>query len=408
MPVRDKLPRIALGLAEVNHPDVDPARLVRRVRGGDGLALRAVGDELVALYALPRAGELVIGSGRDADVRIDDASIARRHALLSLGARTRIKDLGAGTRVFDRAVDAGEWTDVWPGDVIDIGQVMLIPMRGDAPVTYGDDAMARAERLLERIAPCDLGVLIEGETGVGKEVFAERLHARSRRVAGPFLRTSCRGAVPALLERELFGEDAAIARAAGGTLFLDQIGELPLALQARLLASLRDVRIIAATDRDLRAEVTAGRFRQDLYYRLNGVTLHVPPLRERPAEIGKLASAFLAEATRRTGRALELTPDAIARLEQHRWPGNIRELKNVLDSAALIAPADVVDAAHLSLRPAPIEPAAPNVDELEKQRIVAALEACGGNQTRAAHTLGISRGTLLARIKLYGIKRPRS
>jgi two-component system response regulator AtoC len=383
----------------VNNSDVDPARLVRRVRGGDGLALRAVGDALVALYALPRSGEVVIGSGRDADVRIDDASIARRHALLSLGTRTRIKDLGAGTRVADRALEAGEWIDLWPGDVIDVGQVMLIAMRGEAPVVHGGDAMARAERLLERVAPTDLGVVIEGETGVGKEVFAERLHARSRRAAGPFLRTNCRGAAPALLEREL-GD--LIARAAGGSLFLDQIGELPTGLQARLLGALRDVRVITATDRDLHAEVAAGRFRRDLHYQLNGVTLHVPPLRERAAEIGKLARAFLA----RTGRGL--TPEAIARLEQHRWPGNIRELKNVLDSAALIAPTDVVDAEHLSLRPAPAEPAAPGVDEQERQRIVAALEACGGNQTRAAHTLGISRGTLLARIKLYGIKRPRS
>jgi DNA-binding NtrC family response regulator len=384
----------------VDNPDVDPARLVRRVRGGDGLALRVVGDALVALYALPRSGELVIGSGRDADVRIDDASIARRHALLSLGTRTRIKDLGAGTLVADRALEAGEWIDMWPGDVIDIGQVMLIAMRGEAPVVHGGDAMARAERLLERVAPTDLCVVIEGETGVGKEVFAERMHARSRRAAGPFLRTNCRGAAPALLERELFGD--LIARAAGGSLFLDQIGELPLGLQARLLRALHDVRVITATDRDLQAEVAAGRFRRDLYYHLNGVTLHVPPLRERAAEIGNLARAFLA------GRALQLTPEAVARLEQHRWPGNIRELKNVLDSAALKAPADVVDAEHLSLRPAAIEPAAPGVDELEKQRIIAALEACGGNQTRAAHTLGISRGTLLARIKLYGIKRPRS
>jgi len=406
MTPRDKLPRAALRLEEVNL-DVDPARLVRRVRGGDGIALRVVGEGLVALYALPRSGEVVIGSGRDADVRIDDASIARRHALLSLGARTRIKDLGAGTRIADRAVETTEWTDVWPGDVIDIGQVMAIAMRGEGPAARGGDAMARAERLLERIAPTDLAVVIEGEIGVGKEVFAERLHARSRRAAGPFLRASCRGAIPASLERELFGDGGLFARAAGGTVFLDQIGELPLELQARLPGALRGVRVITATDRDLHADVSSGRFRRELYYRLDGVTLYVPPLRERTAEIDKLARALLAEASRRSGRALQLTPDAIARLAQHRWPGNIRELKNVLDSAALLAPADVVDAEHLALRPAPAEPAPPGVDELEKQRIIAALEACGGNQTRAAETLGISRGTLLARLKQFGIRRPR-
>ncbi|MGE5185233.1 MAG: sigma 54-interacting transcriptional regulator [Acidobacteriota bacterium] len=425
---------------------IDAVTLARKVRSGEGYSLRVVGDGLVELFALPRAGDVVIGRGGEADVRIEDASISRKHALLSLGLRVRIKDLGstAGTRVADRSLEPGEWADVSLGEVIDLGSVVLILMRGEAPPpppAKTGDAMARAERLLERVAPGDISVLIQGETGVGKEVFAERLHARSKRAGKPLLRLNCGGFTETLLDSELFGHEKGaftgadrakpglLENADGGSVFLDEIGELPLGLQARLLRVLQDkkvqrigalepraidVRFIAATNRDVAAEIAAGRFRQDLYYRLNGVTLYIPPLRERTAEIAQLARGFLAEASRATGRALHLTPAALARLEQHRWPGNIRELKNVIDRAALIATGDEIDVEHLSL-PDAGEPPRPSggslhadVDALEKQRIVEALEACGGNQTRAAQRLGISRGTLLARLKQYGIKRPRS
>jgi DNA-binding NtrC family response regulator len=365
--------------------------------------LRVVGEGVLALFPLPEAGEVSIGRGSGANLQIDAPSIAREHARLSIGARVRIKAL-APTRVGDRAVAPGAWSDVAPGDVIDVGEVMLILLRREAGTAKDGDAMARAERLLERIAPYELGVLIHGETGVGKEVFAERLHARSPRAARPLLRASCGGFTDAQLESALFDR---LGSARGGTVFLDEVGELSPALQARLLRALKDraidVRWIAATSRDLHAAVAAGRFERELLDVLAGVTLEIPPLRERAEDIAKLARAFLAEASRRSGRALRLTHSAIARLEQHRWPGNVRELKNAIDSAALIAQGDQVDAAHLAIH-AP----APDVDAREKQRIVAALEACGGNQTRAATALGISRGTLLARIKQYGIKRPRS
>jgi transcriptional regulator with PAS, ATPase and Fis domain len=301
--------------------------------------------------------------------------------------------------------------------------------RNAVTLARGGDAMARAEQLLGRVAPSDISVLIQGETGVGKEVFAERLHAKSRRAERPLLRLHCGGFTETLLDTELFGhaKPGLLENADGGSVFLDEIGELPLGLQARLVRVLQDrevlrigalepraidVRFIAATNRDLVAEVAAGRFRQDLYARLNGVTIHIPPLRDRPGEIAALAHEFLADASRATGRALRLSPAALARLAQHRWPGNIRELENVIDSAALIAPGDEIDVEHLAIHHMTEPPTSgslhADVDALEKQRILEALDAVGGNQTRAAQALGISRGTLLARLKQYGIKRPRS
>jgi two-component system response regulator AtoC len=425
--------------------EVDAVTLARKVRGGEGFSLRVVGEGLVELFALPKVGDVVIGRGQEADVRIEDASISRKHAMLSLGLHVRIKDLGSanGTRVADRALEPGEWAEVTPGEVIDLGSVVLILMRGAAEVPraedtlHGSDAMARAERLLGRVAPGDIAVLITGETGVGKEVFAERLHGASRRASKPLLRLNCGGFTETLLDSELFGHEKGaftgadrakpglLESANGGSVFLDEIGELPLALQARLLRVLQDkkvqrvgalepraidVRFISATNRDLTSEVAAGRFRQDLYYRLNGVTLYIPPLRERTAELPVLAKKFLADASAQAGRSLRLAPEALARLAAHDWPGNIRELKNVIESAALICPDDEIGVEHLQLaEPRPQAPSlASDIDALEKQRILQVLDECGGNQTRAAQKLGISRGTLLSRLKQYGIRRPRS
>jgi two-component system, NtrC family, response regulator AtoC len=438
-----------LSNAEVSNPrgPSEIATLPATRRPGDGLSLRIVSEHGVQVVPLPAVGDLVIGRGAEADLRVDDGSISRRHAVLSIGPIVRIQDLASanGVRVADRALGKDEWAELVPGTVIDLGSVMLILMRGDGRQSQevsgagAQDAMTRAEQLIDRVAPGEIAILIQGETGVGKEVVAERIHAKSKRANKPLLRLNCGGFTETLLDSELFGHEKGaftgadkakpglLENAHGGTVFLDEIGELPMSLQARLLRVLQDkkvqrigalepraidVRFLSATNRDLTAEVSAGRFRQDLYYRLDGVTIWIPPLRERIGEIRSLTATFLAEASKQRGRPLHLSRDAQNRLEQHPWPGNIRELRNVIERAALLSHGDEITVEHLRLQQAPDAASGSgslksDVESLERRRILEALESCGGNQTRAAEKLGISRGTLLTRLKQYGITRPR-
>ncbi len=327
---------------------------------------------------------------------------------------------------------------------------------------------------LARVADSTMSVLILGETGVGKEVCAEALHRQSSRAAQKLLRLNCAALSETLLESELFGyERGAFTGAAkskpglletaqGGTVFLDEIGEIPSSTQVKLLRVLEerkvqrigaleprdiDVRFVSATNRDLEVEVRAGRFRQDLLFRLNTFTLHIPPLRQRVPEILPLATEFLARARADLGHrdAPPLSAAVVATLERYAWPGNIRELRNVMERAAVLAgggpnvlehlPLDKMNATVVPSLPslrasAPadngaldldalptgrIEPPArrptdslhDEVRELERDRIVSALDECAGNQTQAAKRLGISRGTLIKRLDAYGIPRPR-
>ena len=314
----------------------------------------------------------------------------------------------------------------------------------DAPPTAMDEVRA----LVAQAATTDLSVLITGETGVGKELCAEMIHRLSPRAAKPFVKLNCSVFVESLIESELFGHErgaftgAVAARAGlletgdGGTVFLDEIGELPLPVQAKLLRVLEervvrrvgsstgktlDVLFVCATNRSLVDEVDAGRFRRDLYYRINGVSIAIPALRERTTEIAPLAKAF---SMRTRGLPLVLGPDAIGALERHAWPGNIRELRNTIERAVMVASGGAVRASHLHLeRPSQraIHATLPGVAidgdagaslaatvaEVEKKRILDTLEQCGGNQTRAARMLGISRNTLLSRLDAYGLPRPR-
>ncbi|MFN0252267.1 MAG: sigma 54-interacting transcriptional regulator [Kofleriaceae bacterium] len=308
-------------------------------------------------------------------------------------------------------------------------------------------AMDEVRALVGQAATADLSVLITGETGVGKELCAEMIHRLSPRAAKPFVKLNCSVFVESLIESELFGHErgaftGAVASRAGlleagdgGTVFLDEIGELPLQVQAKLLRVLEervvrrvgastgktlDVRFVCATNRSLADEVEAGRFRRDLYYRINVVSIAIPPLRERTVEIAPLAKAF---SMRARGIPLVLGADAIAALEGHAWPGNIRELRNTVERAVMIASGGAVRASHLHLeRPSQraihvTMPGVPVMDggaslaaavaEVEKKRILDTLEQCGGNQTRAARLLGISRNTLLSRLDAYGLPRPR-
>ena len=417
----------------------DDAATRPSVASSSGAPCLVVFDEQgLRQIALNDGAELRIGRGADVEVRLDREAISRRHAVLRVGPPMTIEDLGSsnGTRVAGVRLPANVPTPIAPGDVIAIGEVTLL-VQG-ASGTRGGGNMVRVggagladDDVLRRIAHSDINVLLFGETGVGKEVMAKNLHERSRRAGGPLVAINC-GAVPDhLLESELFGHEAGaftgatttkpglLETAAGGTVFLDEVGELPAAAQVKLLRVIEerklvrvggiasrgiDVRFLAATHRDLRADVTAGRFREDLYYRLSGITLAIPPLRERLGELAGLVEQFVATASARLDRSPpSVAPAAVARLRSHAWPGNIRELRNVLDRGLVLCGGDVLLPEHIVFD-AVSTTTAPADDE--RGRILAALASCAGNQTRAAELLGIARKTLGLRMDALGIPRP--
>ncbi len=586
----------------------------------DRYNLLIIGAQLIVTKSLPPEGEVHLGRASESDVVIDDPSVSRRHATLSMDPPLSIRDLGSvnGTQAGHRRLAEGETAEIEPGDVLRLGDVTLIVQRRTAAVrtqriwahdyfearleeecsraerrdsrfavtrlhcrpaakprllhqvlagcardsdvvgeyspseleillldTEPAEAQKAVDRLLselvrhdieataglacfpsdgrtshellhrasplprasagatrspaedavvadrrmqdlyrmaERIAAGSIPVLILGETGVGKEVLAERIHRASPRAENPYLKLNCAALSETLLESELFGhEKGAFTGAAGakpglletangGSVFLDEIGELPYSLQVKLLRVLEegsvlrvgglkprslDVRFIAATNRDVEAEVERGTFRQDLFFRLNGATLVIPPLRERTAEIVALAEAFAAQAARQVGAAAPPSISGAARelLLRYGWPGNIRELRNVMDRAVLLCGPDPILPAHLPLEKmqaqateAPVRTGArsPTIGEApntpvdgavaevvgsrdddtqvqielpkgalseaeveERERILEALAACMGNQTAAAKRLGIARRTLIKRLERYGISGPR-
>ncbi|MBL8714412.1 MAG: sigma 54-interacting transcriptional regulator [Myxococcales bacterium] len=361
-----------------------------------------------------------------------------------------------------------------------------------AAIVVQDPTMVRLYGLAERIADSTISVLLLGETGVGKEILAETIHQRSPRRDQPFVKLNCAALSESLLESELFGHERGaftgavqakaglLESAHGGTVFLDEVGELGPATQVKLLRVLEerkvtrvgsvkpkeiDVRFVAATNRDLEAEVAAGTFREDLFFRLNGIPLVIPPLRERPVEIEPLARSLMAQTCKKNGRPVpELRREAIEILRRYAWPGNIRELRNVMERAVLLAGGEAIGPEHLpvekmvgaqlparatgrSLPPTPAPRAAPiappsrrpaefahdevpagrptlpppdaeetgpwasplksGMEQAERDLILKALEQCAGNQTQAAKLLGISRRTLVSRLEQYQLPRPR-
>jgi len=330
---------------------------------------------------------------------------------------------------------------------------------GSREVVVADPEMARLYALIERVAAAPLPALIQGETGSGKEIVAEAIHNLGPRAERPLVKLNCAAVPENLLESELFGYEKGafsdarttkpglIEEAEGGTLFLDEIGEMSAPLQAKLLRVVEDrrvrrvgattekqvdVRIVAATHQDLKLAVEESRFREDLFYRLSAVVLKVPPLRERKREIPLLAERFAVEACESGGRPPLLINDSAAQLlTAYEWPGNIRELRNVIHAAVMMCDGDTIEARHLP----PLEPSITDtidamsrtnevrqspersrarrltleeeLRELEKTRILEALDEAGGNQTKAAELLGMPRRTLVSKLTALGIEGPR-
>ena len=403
------------------------------------LAALLAPTDVVASYG-PGEYEVLMAGGNPGPLRERlEAALNQREAHVLIGAATFGKDGRDPDALFyeaNRQVEkaSANSTPRMSG---------AIPVKG---VIVDDPQMRALHALVKKVAAGNISVLLLGETGVGKEVFAEAIHAASPRAGKPFQKFNCASFTETLLESELFGHEKGaftgavkakvglIESANGGSVLLDEVGEMPLSTQVKLLRVLEarevmrvgdvkprpiDVRFIAATHRDLEAQVAKGNFRQDLFFRLNGISLVIPPLRERIAELESLARHFIARAAKQFGKTPEptLTPEALSLLQGYAWPGNLRELRNMLERAVLLAsdrfigpddlPLEKLTATPL-IRPAnePAATVAPDV-EGERARVIAALEQHGGNQTLAARTLGISRRTMLNRLDAYAIPRPR-
>ncbi len=407
---------------------------------------------------------ICIGTGEDADLRIADPHVSRRHVEVQrTAAGVVVRDLGStnGTYVDGNVVKE---VVVMNGATIRVGTTSIrveterpgsnppaldplarlssLPAEDSIPPgepTFGAAVgaslgMRRIFAILDRLAPTELTVTLTGETGTGKDVLARAVHARSGRHQGPFVIFDCGAAAPTLIESELFGHEkgaftgansgraGAFERADKGTLFLDEVGELAVDLQPKLLRALEqhrvrrvggaedlevDVRILAATNRDLEEDVRAGRFREDLYFRLSAAIVKVPPLRERIEDLPGLVAAILQEA----GRQLECTAATLEVLGAYDWPGNVRELRNVLLGAAALAEGPALEPRDLIFfRPRRRDPtidslplAGRSLESIERAAIRQTLRHCEGNKVRAAKALGIAPSTLYEKLKKYGL-----
>jgi two-component system nitrogen regulation response regulator GlnG len=404
------------------------------------------------------SGTYFVGKGSGCDLVLRDGSVSRRHLEVAvLADRARVRDLDSTNGSFFQGARFSS-LELGPGAQIRVGRTELrlvepLPRAaGDPPPTrFGRlesviPAMQQVFSVLARVAATDSVVLVQGATGTGKDLVAEAVHAASPRRHGPFVICDLASLPRGVIESELFGHvrgaftgaerdrQGAFAAAHRGTLFLDEIGELELAAQPRLLRALErkqvkpvgaagyvsaDVRVVAATNRDLLAEVKAGRFREDLYHRLAVVRVTLLPLRERRPDIPQLVRTFLAEAGGREPPAI--SDDTMALLMAHEWPGNVRELRNVLERAMSLAPAAPVLDAHTfgldetaylraDLSSPPVDMTSPFkeakerlVQAWEREYVVALLDRCRGNVSHAARTSGLDRVYLHRLIKKHGL-----
>jgi DNA-binding NtrC family response regulator len=437
----------------------DDAEVVDGVRAAcarAGTALRVaatLGDGLRALSASPHATTVLLASAVD-----EDGAIIRRIAaapnagVLVLVARTPALRLAidaprlGAAELLSVPLDVGRLAALL-SPAPPAGAVVPLPRPAAGP---GDELVGSSPALIDafktvgRVAESDATVLVTGESGTGKELVARALHSASGRAGGTFVAVNCAAIPEDLLESELFGHErgaftGAIARkvgrferANGGTLFLDEIGDMSLVLQAKILRALQereierlggeerirlDVRVVAATHRDLPSLIASGDFREDLFYRLAVVRLHLPALRERPGDVRALALHYAARFAAQHGRELRgIADEAMRSLEAHAWPGNVRELRNVLERAVLLAPGDVLRVDHLQLGPAaPVKAAGGGAEPLpgysagmtmaqvEALHIGQVLSQVGGHFGRAAQILDMHRNTVSRKAIEYGV-----
>jgi len=422
------------------------------------------GGARVAHAASVEMALATLRGGRGADLLLVDVMIDIPALIAGLDAeRIHVPVVACGTETNAaaavNAIRAGakEYIPL-PPDAELIAAIIAAVARESSELLYRDPSMARVVKLADQVATSDASVLITGESGTGKEVMAKYLHARSRRAARPFISINCAAIPEALLESELFGHEkgafsGAVAsrkgkfeQAEGGTLLLDEIGEMPMSLQAKVLRVLEersfervgsnttlhvDVRIVAATNRDLRAAVQAKTFREDLFFRLSVFPLTIPPLRQRPRDIPTLARYFIERFSRdQNKRPQHLSTAAEAALVTHDWPGNVRELQNCVERAVILAEGDTIHPQHLNLGSTgsgQSSTAAPPLDpwlaidlsgtlagasrrvllEVERRKVQEALDASAWDTARAADLLEIPARLLLAKIKEHGLEQPR-
>ncbi len=394
---------------------------------------------------------VLIGRSAQADLVIEDEAVSLIHCEVCVEhEQIVLRDLGscggtwiAGIRVREVVLNAETHVSVGDAEVSfqviggEQGEVSLHPENRFGRLIGESKTMRSTFARLARVAARDMTVLLEGESGTGKELAAEAIHESSSRQSGPFVVMDCAAVPRTLIESELFGHErgaytgalharpGAFVRAHGGTIFLDEIGELDLALQPRLLGALErrevkpigssrampiDVRVVAATNRDLRRLVNEGAFREDLYYRLAVACVRLPPLRERPSDIPLLVRQFLSEHSRRDGSNHSFDDLVIKRLMQRPWPGNVRELRNTVEQFLAFGHDEEVDLAEappqLALTDAPFKvQKAQVVERFEREYLISVLARHGGNITAAASAADLDRVHFLRLLDRHGLRR---
>lgn len=428
---REDIDGVLVHLARTDAHDTDAIVPARRARP---LALVLENRRPIPL------GErsLILGRNPGCDVVLDDPAVSPRHCeIIVRHGRHVVWDLHSANGLWIAGARV-PFVELDVGSCVTIGRTRMEIAALDAPrrgrsIVGASAAIARVRREIERVAPAPYAVLIEGESGAGKELIAREIHAASPRAAGPLVTVNCGAIAPELIESELFGHEKGaftgaggrrrglFEEAHGGTLFLDEIAEMPLALQPKLLRVLEthelrrvggegtvkvDVRIVSATLRDLDARVAEGAFRHDLFFRLQDFRVRVPSLRERPEDIPELAEALLERIARDTGRHRRLEDRALARLMDWRWPGNVRELFAVLKRAVFASSGPFLAVEHLEFSttgrsvPPPVreEATMPWPEGVRHDDLVGLLAWCNGNLTRASRITGLARSTLRARL----------